>query len=76
MVKPCWISSGTIYQPEGPVCSVCFTGGTVLPQGRRSEKMKINMNYMKFQPDQIESDRQYCGRIYIDKISACEKPKE
>jgi len=41
-----------------------FIGRTALPQGGRSVNLTTRSNFMKFQPDLIESDMPYYGRAY------------
>jgi hypothetical protein len=41
-----------------------FIGRTALPQGGRSVNLTTRSNFMKFQPNLIESDMPYYGRVY------------
>jgi hypothetical protein len=41
-----------------------FIGRTALPQGGRSVNLASRSNFMKFQPELIESDMPYYGRAY------------
>ncbi len=41
-----------------------FVGRTALPTGMRSVNLSSNPNYMKFQPEMIESEMPFFGRAY------------
>jgi hypothetical protein len=41
-----------------------FVGRTAIPSGMRSVNLTSNTNYVKFQPEMIESEMPYYGRAY------------
>jgi hypothetical protein len=41
-----------------------FVGRTAIPSGMRSVNLSSNTNYLKFQPEMIESEMPYYGRAY------------